>query len=56
MPNRGEAHVEPPCDLFQPQARAGGEVEAPDLVAEDPVDAVLDGRDLKRSRALGGDS
>jgi hypothetical protein len=49
MSNRCQAHVEPPGHLFEAQTLAGGDVEAADLLAEDPVDAVLHGRDLERS-------
>ena len=51
MAHRGQADREPASDLFEAQALARCKVEAADLLAEDPIDAVLDGRELER----GGD-
>ena len=52
MAHRGQADLEPACDLLEAQALARREVEAADLLAEDPIDAVLDGRDLERGGGL----
>jgi hypothetical protein len=53
MAHRSQADLEPPSDFFEAQARARRKVEAADLLAKDAIDAVLDGRDLKRSGGLG---
>ena len=52
MAHRGQADLEPPSNFFEAQALARRKVEAADLLAEDPIDAVLDGRDLERGGGL----
>jgi hypothetical protein len=47
-----EADVEPARDLLEGEPLPGRKLEAADLLAEDPIDAVLDGRDLERGGRL----
>ena len=48
--NGCQADAEAGGEILEPEALAGCKPEAADLMAEDAVDAVLDGRNLERRR------
>jgi hypothetical protein len=49
-----EADIEPARDLLKGEALTGRKLEATDLLAEDAIDAVFDGRDLERDGEFSG--
>lgn len=49
MADRRQADLEALGELLEPQPLAGREPELADLLADRPVDAVLDGRNLERT-------
>jgi hypothetical protein len=52
VPHGREAHLEARGELLEAQPVAGGEAQLADVLPDGAIDAVLDGRDLKRNADL----